>query len=642
MTKTHKARPFDPHKFAARIDAGSHRRANRRSAFGGVNHRDARNHLVTRLLADGATRYNLGSFDQAADLFRAALRRLETSDNRPQLARCRLDLARCMRNLGDLVEAESLLESSLHSSRALEMPELTADILNELAAVHHYSGRPERTLELMFEILAIRQSFADTIGIGKTHNNIGIIFQDFGDYPQALQHFFSAYRLIQSTPQADQLAFHCLINIGNCHQMMERHAEGLTCFEQAMSLAGEGTNPLLSIIAGANLASAHQALGDLDRAVSGFQIVRTLCQAHGVARFESATNRALGEIATLRGDHALAETLYHDAIRIAHTSHDVLEHLEALVGLGTNALRSTQFEGARSTLLVALEMAEQAQLKRVQSKIHGLLCECFEAQQNDRNALVHHKNHLRLERELFNEASDRRAQFLRVEFETHKARQESEMYRLRNRAVAEANAMLEAKVQERTRALEAAHLETIERLAIAAEYRDDDTGQHTLRVGQMCGRIARTLGWEEDRIALLQGAARLHDVGKIGIPDSILLKPGTYSPLEYEMMKSHTEIGASILSGGVSPLIRMAEIIAVSHHEHWDGGGYPQGLAGRMIPLEGRILAVADVFDALISARPYKPAWTEAEALAEIESQSGKQFDPFVVEAFLKVLDASV
>jgi len=197
------------------------------------------------------------------------------------------------------------------------------------------------------------------------------------------------------------------------------------------------------------------------------------------------------------------------------------------------------------------------------------------------------------------------------------------------------NQVLEGKVRERTHELEASQLETLERLALAADYRDDDTGLHTRRVGRTAALLARTLGLPEDEVETIQRAAPLHDVGKIGTPDEILLKPDKLTPAEFNVIKTHTTTGAKILSGSSSPLLQLAEAIALTHHERWDGNGYPVGLAGETIPLAGRIVAVADVFDALTHMRPYKPVWPVEEAVAEIQRSSGRQFDPRVVEAFL-------
>jgi putative two-component system response regulator len=200
------------------------------------------------------------------------------------------------------------------------------------------------------------------------------------------------------------------------------------------------------------------------------------------------------------------------------------------------------------------------------------------------------------------------------------------------------NQMLEAKVRERTRELEAAQIEIIERLARAAEFRDDNTGQHTERVGQMAALIARQIGMPDAQVSLIRRAAPLHDVGKIGIPDAVLLKLGKLTPDEFQLVKTHTTIGARILSGSRFSLLRLAEEIALTHHERWDGSGY-EGLAGDAIPLAGRIVAVADVFDALTQKRPYKAAWPVDDAIAEMERQRGRQFDPALIDAFLRIIE---
>jgi PAS domain S-box-containing protein/putative nucleotidyltransferase with HDIG domain len=195
--------------------------------------------------------------------------------------------------------------------------------------------------------------------------------------------------------------------------------------------------------------------------------------------------------------------------------------------------------------------------------------------------------------------------------------------------------VLEVKVARRTQELEAARAETLQRLALAAEFHDEDTSRHTERVGVTAAEIAAKLGLDAEQVRLVREAAPLHDVGKLAIPDPILLKPGKLTAEEYEVMKTHAELGARLLSGSSSRELRMAAIIAESHHERWDGSGYPAGLAREAIPLVGRIVAVADVFDALTHNRPYKRAWPVERATAEIRRGAGSQFDPAVVAAFL-------
>jgi len=207
--------------------------------------------------------------------------------------------------------------------------------------------------------------------------------------------------------------------------------------------------------------------------------------------------------------------------------------------------------------------------------------------------------------------------------------------------LSERNLWLEETLRTRTLEMEraqtelkAAQAEMIVRLALAAEMHDPETGQHTRRVGLAASLLAQSVGLHEREVEMIQLAAPLHDIGKIAIPDALLLKPGKLSSEEWDEMKTHCRIGAQVLACGQADLVQVAQRIALFHHEHWDGSGYPMGLCGEQIPLEARILAVADVFDALTHERPYKHAWPIDEALHEIETQSARHFDPQIVAAF--------
>ncbi len=202
------------------------------------------------------------------------------------------------------------------------------------------------------------------------------------------------------------------------------------------------------------------------------------------------------------------------------------------------------------------------------------------------------------------------------------------------------NEALEARVRARTADLERTQLEMLVRLARAAEYRDDATGEHVWRVARTCALIADALGEPSERVEAVMRAARLHDVGKIGIPDGILLKPGSLTAAEFDVVRGHCQVGYDLLSGSRSPLVQLAAEIALSHHERWDGGGYPRGLAARAIPLAARILSVADAFDALTHDRAHARAVSPEAAVAEIERGRGTQFDPAVVDAFVGLFEA--
>lgn len=199
---------------------------------------------------------------------------------------------------------------------------------------------------------------------------------------------------------------------------------------------------------------------------------------------------------------------------------------------------------------------------------------------------------------------------------------------------------LEAEVRLRTQELREAQLEIVRRLGRAGEFRDNETGEHVIRMSKVSEILARGLGMAEDMCEAILYASPMHDVGKIAIPDSILLKPGPLDPDEWEIMKSHARAGAEIMGDHQSEVIQLAAMLALYHHEKWDGTGYPEGLSGTEIPLPARIAAVSDVFDALTSARPYKEAWPVEKAVKYIEEAAGAHFDPAVVAVFMENLPA--
>ncbi len=212
--------------------------------------------------------------------------------------------------------------------------------------------------------------------------------------------------------------------------------------------------------------------------------------------------------------------------------------------------------------------------------------------------------------------------------------------RMMHNQIRDQNRVLEEKVQERTRELADTRFEIIRRLGRAAEYRDNETGLHIIRMSKYSQLLGRAAGMDKAQCELLLNASPMHDIGKIGIPDHILLKPGKLDADEWAVMKTHPEIGAKILSGHASELMEMACEIALTHHEKWDGSGYPKGLRGEDIPLSGRVVALCDVFDALTTARPYKLAWPVEKAIAYIHENSGKHFDPALTQLCPDVLPA--
>lgn len=211
---------------------------------------------------------------------------------------------------------------------------------------------------------------------------------------------------------------------------------------------------------------------------------------------------------------------------------------------------------------------------------------------------------------------------------------------LAHRLIHDQRSMLEEIVRARTDELKQTQLQVVRRLGRAAEFRDNETGQHIVRMSLISELLAKCLGWSEVACELILNASPMHDIGKIGIPDAILLKPGRLEPEEFDVIKTHCEIGARLLDGDDSELLEMARTIALYHHEKWDGSGYPFGLAGTDIPQAARIIAVADVFDALTSSRPYKKGWSAEDAYRLIVEGAGRHFDPEVVDTFIENFEA--
>jgi putative two-component system response regulator len=310
-----------------------------------------------------------------------------------------------------------------------------------------------------------------------------------------------------------------------------------------------------------------------------------------------------------------------------------------MVAEGRVALRRGALDDAISVLQAALDVSERTDSKEYELEINDLLATAFKRSGRFEEALDRRETHDDQYRQMFTHAADLRLRTLQVAHETAAARQEAEIFRLRSQDLdmmgGEDGASIESPSSVTTQ-----HLEAFEQLAILTEFRDAETGEHTRRVGDLSAELAHAFGKSPEWCEQLRLAARLHDIGRVAVPDSVLRKTGPLTVEEYEMMKSHTSMGHRILAGNSAPLFQMAAEIAQSHHEWWDGSGYPLGISHTSIPLTGRIVGLADVYDALCTKRPYKRAWAEEEAARFVVSGRGAQFDPDVVDAFVAVLRA--
>jgi len=284
----------------------------------------------------------------------------------------------------------------------------------------------------------------------------------------------------------------------------------------------------------------------------------------------------------------------------------------------------------------ALALLHQVGHKDEVAWIHGRLAEVYERLGQLERAINHLHHHYGLSLQLRDATLGRqlRLSALRQDLEQarHLASERATQFQAER-------TRLEAQVQTQSEALEKSDLELLERLSRVVESRNEGSAHHTRRVSHLSALVALELGMSPQGAEQLKMAARLHDIGKVAVPDEVLFKRTRLTPEEWTQVQNHTQRGSEMLEGTASPLLQLAGVIAASHHEHWDGLGYPSRLRGEQIPLEGRIVAVVDVFDALVSERPYKRAWTPQEALLEICAGAGTHFDPRVVEAFARVLE---
>lgn len=558
--------------------------------------------------------------------------------SKPQLD-CLVDLARVHRDTGALEEANAILDRCLTGAESLGDDPTEADILNLKSSVHHMMGRIAEATQNLYRVLSIRKATNDRRGEAVALVNLGILYITLGNYSQSLDSLFQAYSIISQELKDRPLETRCLLNIGSAFQDMGDFPHAIEYFERASETARESSDRVNEVICLNNLADARFCSGEHHAAIGLFERALRHAREIGLGHLEIFILDGLGKTYRELGDYPKATVFHQTALEIASKSGDQEGKINALMGLGSAALGLGDLGVATLDFGAALELGAELGHAKATYEAHRQLADAFERQGQLEQTITHLKAYHRLEREVLNQETARQTQNLALQLELERTRRDAELYRVRNEAAQSANEMLEQKVKERTQELEEARVEVVMRLALAAEYRDDSTGKHTFRVGHLSALIARELGWEDDQIELIKLAARLHDVGKIGISDLIMLKPGKLNPEEFERIKMHTVIGAQMLSGGRTPLLLMAEEIARSHHERWDASGYPFNIGGEAIPLCGRIVAVADVFDALTSERPYKSAWITEDAYAEIIRQAGAQFDPRVVQAFQNVLE---
>lgn len=533
----------------------------------------------------------------------------------------------------DLDAARSMAQQARVLAHTLNDGIGEAEALYRLASIAYRAAHADNAFSVALDARDLARRVGAPSMEVRAVNLIGLIHYDAGNYSDALD-----------------AALHAL----ELHRLA-----GLT--------TGEG--PLLNTIA-----IIHHSLGDSDRALVTYEAALTANRGSGRPDHDMVTMANMAEVRAERNEHLLAVSLGESALELARvhfhdwvprilaqlsTSYCALDALDqaeaclaeaerialderdagaAATSMCTLALARARLQRAARNPTAAIEQCDRAltiavkhNLLEFELRAHTQLADLYKQIGNYERALFHQEARFDKHQVLFSQGTDLRIKTLQIAHDTEAARQQAEILRLRT-------GELEDLVRGRTYDLEEYQLEAFQRLAVIAEFRDTDTGEHTVRVGDMSRQIAAELGEGDEFADRLRLAGRLHDIGKVAVPDAILLKAGPLTSAEFEVMKTHTTVGAEILSGSSSPLIQLAAEVALNHHERWDGTGYPSGLMGEAIPVSGRIVAVADVYDALISERPYKRAWSRVEATRYIIASSGSHFEPRLVDAFLEIM----
>jgi putative two-component system response regulator len=545
-----------------------------------------------------------------------------------EAARCRATDAERSRQLA--LDARVLART--HSQRELE-----AEALYHLASIAHQRGRSEYAFALATEAVELTRPNEVSLTLAWSLHLIGVVHYQAGNYPDALEHCQRALEVYRATDHGIDEG-RILHTVAAIYQSMADYERAIASYETALAVNEALVRPDVDAMILGNLARIRGRRGEYPAAVDLGR--RALALARTDAPYLVGSLLAdLAEAHAGMGDLAAADACFDQArhswiVRVESGAElPVAEQLGVMVSEGRVALRAGRVDEAIAALLAALHLADSADHRELELELHDLLAVACKQAGRLSEALEHRERHFALHRELFTDAADLRRRTVQVAHDNENARHLGEITRLTTSG-------LVADFAAQHTDVDAYHLEAYERLAALAELRGGNTTRHTSGVGDLAAEIGHAIGRQPEWCERLRLAARLHDIGKVAVSDRALLKPGPLTVEEFDEIKQHTVLGRRLLSGVSTELFALAAEAAWSHHEWWDGSGYPNGLAGGAIPLSGRIVAIADVFDSLATRRLYKREWTRDEAARFVMSGSGSQFDPELVEAFVKVLVA--
>lgn len=504
-----------------------------------------------------------------------------------------LDVAQLLYTLDKPFLALRPAKFAVSLAEAAKLPSLRRRALNFYGVVSADTGDVAQAIESYAAALEVAEEIGDLGGKCSAFINLGVALLNCAQYLDAMNCLERACDLAGDRPELKPLRLSALSNIALCCLHLEDFSKGLKAAEKAIKESPDPQNRadhLNRVLRENNYIRLLLEINDTERALTRVEIAKKYASVSGSARAEIAAAIAEGLCEVHAGRADLGISRLTTALEKARGLRSMLR--DALSALVKSYEMTGQPERALMYLREMMETGFRAKQEDALRHLHLLLSE---------NASIPVEANTGLEKQLARREAALKGQVA-----------EQELYRSR--------------------------IEMLERLAVTAELRDDSTGEHSYRVGKLSGLLASEFGCDQMTCHMIELAARLHDIGKIGVPDAILLKPGKLNDSERSLMKAHTTVGAELLSKSNIPHLQMAEDIARHHHEWWNGEGYPGSLAGSSIPLAARVTALADVFDALTHKRPYKEPWPIEKAIDEIVSLQGKQFDPELAALFVALI----
>jgi len=545
---------------------------------------------------------------------------------------------------GETPDPVALEAAALGLAGSHESSEARCDAIVQAARFFYVSGKPPVSLRIADQAKRFADETGQTNRVIDAISLMGICSADMDDLPSAMQRYAEGLDLAQQSNNLFQEA-KLWQNTGAALVYGGLYREATACFYKTLALAE--IEPMAAVwvgIAYSNIAQCALNLDEVERGLAAIKIA--------LARLAPPTD------AVSVHDRVLAHKNYARLLITAHDVDGVMQQarLAREVANLSKSSRSDMQASVAEGLAEALSVDSGAGIARLEAtlaratqallptrELLGILVKALEHAGRHDEALKYLKDMLAAQRKTSetNVLHHVRQHLLKLHANDVSSPIEDlgqAMRRVEVQLEVVEGRVAKAEVLKQRQELFAARVETMERLAVAAELRDDSTGQHSYRVGRLACLLAAEADCDDETILMIDIAARLHDIGKIGIPDHVLLKPRAFNTSERYIMETHSEMGADLLAKSEIPHIKMAEEIARHHHERWDGFGYPAKIGGREIPMAARVTALADVFDALTHVRPYKPAWPIESALLEIRAGRGTHFDPALTDLFLALV----